>query len=215
MSISDIIRWAESLIQSLGEIGVALVIIIETVIPPIPSELLLPLAGSLVAKGEFNFFSIVLAATIGSVTGATVLYSIARWAGDQRVDRWIDRWGKWVLVSREDMDQARAYFGKKGNRAVLIGRVIPGIRSVISIPAGLTGMPVTDFLIYTTIGSAIWNLLLVSAGFFLGQQYDLVEKWLDPISPIIYALVIVAVLGFIGKRLWGRYGRSKSEIPQP
>lgn len=215
MSISDIIRWAESLIQSLGEIGVALVIIIETVIPPIPSELLLPLAGSLVAKGEFNFFSIVVAATIGSVIGATILYGIARWAGDRRVDRWIDRWGKWLLVTHEDMDKARTFFGKYGNRAVLIGRVIPGIRSVISIPAGLTCMPITDFLIYTTIGSAIWNLLLVSAGFFLGQQYDLVEKWLDPVSPIIYALVIVAVLGFIGRRLWGRYSRSKSEIRQP
>jgi len=215
MSISDIIRWAESLIKSLGEIGVALVIIIETVIPPIPSELLLPLAGSLVAKGEFNFFSIVLAATIGSVIGATILYGIARWAGDRRVDRWIDRWGKWLLVTHEDMDKARTFFGKYGNRAVLIGRVIPGIRSVISIPAGLTSMPIADFLIYTTIGSAIWNLLLVSAGFFLGQQYDLVEKWLDPVSPIIYALVIVAVLGFIGRRLWGRYSRSKRDIHRP
>lgn len=208
MSISDIIRWAEALIQDLGEIGVALVIMIETVIPPIPSELLLPLAGSLVAKGEFNFLSIVLAATMGSVAGATLLYGIARWAGNRRIDRWIDRWGKWVLVSREDMDQARSYFGKYGNRAVLIARLIPGVRSVISVPAGLTGMPIADFLIYTTIGSALWNLMLVSAGFFLGQQYDLVEKWLDPVSPIIYALVAVAVLAFVGKRLWSRYGRS-------
>ena len=215
MSISDIIKWAESLIQSLGEIGVALVIIIETVIPPIPSELLLPLAGSLVAQGEFNFITIVLAATVGSVAGATLLYGIARWAGNRRIDRWIDRWGKWLLVSREDMDQARAYFGKYGNRAVLVARVIPGVRSVISIPAGLTGMPITDFLIYTTIGSALWNLMLVSAGFFLGKQYDLVEKWLDPVSPIIYALVIMTVLAFIGKRLWGRNDRSKSEFRQP
>jgi membrane protein DedA with SNARE-associated domain len=208
MSISDIVRWAEGVIQSLGEIGVALVILIETVIPPIPSELLLPLAGKLVADGKFNFVTMLIAATIGSVAGATLLYGIARWAGEHAVQRWVERWGKWLLVTRNDLDRSREWFRKHGNLTVLIARLIPGLRSLVSIPAGLSSMPFGQFLAFTALGSFAWNLILIGAGVALGSQYHLVEDWLDPLSPIIYALVILAVLAFIGKRLWDRRSAS-------
>jgi membrane protein DedA with SNARE-associated domain len=212
MSISDIVRWAEGIIESLGEIGVALVILIETVIPPIPSELLLPLAGKLVADGKFNFVTMLIAATIGSVAGATLLYGIARWAGERRVDRWIDRYGKWLLVTRDDMQRSRDWFGRHGNLTVLIARVIPGLRSLVSIPAGLASMPLGKFLLFTTIGSFAWNLILISAGVFLGSQYEIVEQWLDPISPVIYILVIGAVLFFVIKRLMDRRNAPSSGL---
>jgi membrane protein DedA with SNARE-associated domain len=204
MSISDIVRWAEGVIQSLGEIGVALVIFIETIIPPIPSELLLPLAGKLVADGKFNFVTMLVAATLGSVAGATLLYGLARWAGEHTVERWIDRWGKWILVTREDLDHSREWFRKHGNITVLIARLIPGLRSLVSIPAGLSSMPFGQFLLFTTLGSFAWNLILISSGMLLGSQYHLIEQWLDPISPLIYLLVVLAVMAFIGKRLWDR-----------
>ena len=206
MSISDIVRWAEGVIESLGEIGVALVILIETVIPPIPSELLLPLAGKLVADGKFNFITMLIAATIGSVAGASLLYGIARWAGESRMERWIEKWGKWLLVTKNDLGRSREWFSRHGNLTVLIARLIPGLRSLVSIPAGLTSMPLGQFLIYTTLGSFAWNLLLISAGYFLGTQYKQVEAVLDPISPIIYAIIVLALIGFFGIRLWNRYG---------
>lgn len=191
---------------SLGYVGIALVIALEVIIPPIPSEVFLPLAGSLSADGRFNFILVVLAATVGSVTGASALYGAARWAGERIVERWIDKYGKWVLVSRDDLEKSRRWFARYGTQAVLIARVVPGMRSIISVPAGLSSMPFGRYLLFTVLGSLVWNFALVLAGYLLGQNWPQVEVWLDPISPFIYAAIILAVLAFIGKRLWDWFG---------
>lgn len=191
---------------SLGYLGIAFVIALEVIIPPIPSELFLPLAGNLVFNKQLDFSLVVISATIGSVLGSSALYGISRWAGDKRVGGWIDRYGKWMLVTRDDLEKSRRWFGRYGRQAVLIARVIPGMRSIISVPAGLAGMSFSHFLIFTTLGSILWNFTLVGAGFLLGKNWHNVEAWIDPISPFVYAAIILAVVLFIGKRLWDKFG---------
>lgn len=161
--VEQIVVWATEIISTLGYIGVAFLVALETVVPPIPSEIILPLAGSLSATGRFNIVLVIIAATIGSVGGASFLYGISRWAGETRVESWIDRYGKWILLSRNDLDRSRQWFSRHGGLTVLIARVIPTIRSLVSIPAGLSSMPFLRFLIFTTIGSLIWNVALVGA----------------------------------------------------
>lgn len=208
--VEQIVVWATEIISTLGYVGVAFLVALETVVPPIPSEIILPLAGSLSATGRFNIVLVIIAATIGSVGGASFLYGISRWAGETRVESWIDRYGKWILLSRNDLDRSRQWFSRHGGLTVLIARVIPTIRSLVSIPAGLSSMPFLRFLIFTTIGSLIWNVALVGAGYLLGDNWEQVEVFFDPISPFIYGGIILAVLLFIGKRLWDRL-RPKAE----
>lgn len=203
--IAQLTSWAESIMLSLGYVGIAFVIALEVIIPPIPSEVLLPLAGNLAAKGELNFFLVILAATIGSVGGSSALYGASRWAGERRVERWIERYGKWLLVSTADLHKSRRWFGRYGSQAVFLARLVPGMRSIISVPAGLSSMKFEKFLLYTTIGSLVWNTALVGAGAILGESWKAVEGWIDPISPFIYAAIILAVLLFVGKRLYDRF----------
>jgi membrane protein DedA with SNARE-associated domain len=207
---SQLVAWATDIISTLGYVGVAFLIALETVIPPIPSEVVLPLAGSLSAAGQFEFYLVVIAATIGSLAGSSLLYFAGRWAGETRLEQWIARYGKWVMVSQEDFDRSQAWFRKYGSAAVLIARVVPGLRSIISVPAGLTAMPFGRYALYTVLGSAVWNIMLVSAGYFLGHNWEIVETVLDPVSPVIYAGIILTVALFVGKRAWDRF-RSPQE----
>jgi membrane protein DedA with SNARE-associated domain len=200
----QIIAWATGVIDTLGYIGLMFLIALETLVPPIPSELILPLAGYRSATGKFEFYLMVIAATAGSLLGSSIIYGIGRWAGDKRIEGWIDRYGKWLVITREDLAKSRRWFERYGTPAVIIARVIPGMRSIISLPAGLTGMPYGKFALLTVLGSAFWNIALIGAGYFLGNNWDQVEVWLDPISPVIYAAIILAVVGFIAKRLWDR-----------
>ncbi|MDQ5824458.1 MAG: DedA family protein [Chloroflexota bacterium] len=200
----QIIAWATGLIDTLGYIGLVFLIALETLIPPIPSELILPLAGYRSATGQFNFYLMVIAATTGSLLGSSIIYGVGRWAGDTRIEGWIDRYGKWMVITREDLAKSRRWFERYGTPAVIIARVIPGMRSIISLPAGLTGMPYGKFALLTVLGSAFWNFLLIGAGYLLGDNWSQVEVWLDPISPVIYALIVLAVVGFIVKRLLDR-----------
>lgn len=210
----QIIAWATSLIDTLGYIGLALLIALETLVPPIPSELILPLAGYRSATGKFDFYLMVIAATAGSLLGSSIIYAVGRWAGDKRIEGWIDRYGKWMVITRDDLAKSRTWFERYGTPAVIIARLIPGMRSIISLPAGLTGMPFGKFAILTVLGSAFWNFTLIGAGYLLGDNWSQVETWLDPISPIIYAAIVLAVVGFIVKRLLDRRRSSAALPPQ-
>jgi membrane protein YqaA with SNARE-associated domain len=142
--VAQLVTWATNVIAGIGYAGVALLIALEAVFPPIPSEVILPLSGSLSAAGEFNVFLMVAAATLGSLGGASMLYGIGRWGGERRIGDWLDRYGKWLLLSRSDLDRSREWFARYGSPAVMIARVIPGMRSFVSVPAGLarpTGAP--------------------------------------------------------------------------
>src|SRR5207249_9334472 len=143
--------------------GIALLIALESVFPPIPSEVILPLSGSLSAAGRLNVFLALAASTLGSLGGASILYGVGRWGGETRIGGWLDRYGKWMLLSREDLQSSRTWFRKYGSISVMVARVIPGMRTIVSVPAGLAHMPYPQFLLFTAIGSTFWNGVLVTA----------------------------------------------------
>ena len=193
--MQTIVDWVLALMESIGGPGIALGIFLENVFPPIPSEVILPLAGFTAAQGRYSMVEAILWATLGSVTGALLLYGIGAALGMDRLKAIAH---KMPLVDVSDIDKTDVWFTKHGPKAVFFGRFVPGIRSLISIPAGIDRMPVAQFLGYTTAGSLIWNSLFVWLGFQLGDRYELVEKYMDPISKVVYLLIILAVLGVIG-----------------
>jgi membrane protein DedA with SNARE-associated domain len=188
-------EWIKSTVyqvmDTLGYVGIALLMLLECVFPPIPSELIVPLAGFTTVNGEYSFFWVCVAATTGSVLGAIILYYLGKLVGGERLMDWADRYGKWLGVSRRDIERSVSWFDKHGVAVVFFCRFIPGIRSLISIPAGMASMSMVPFLIYTTIGSAIWIIVLAYIGRVLGANYELVEQYLSPISKIVLALVVV------------------------
>jgi membrane protein DedA with SNARE-associated domain len=185
--------WLKSIIEDFSYAGLIFLMFLENVFPPIPSELIVPLAGFFSTTGELSLTGIIIAGTIGSVLGGLPLYYLGRRAGEDRVRRWCDRHGKWIGVSARDIDKSKEWFERHGTKAVLICRVIPGARSLISLPAGLAHMPVGQFVLYSTIGSAVWTTALAFAGRALGRNYEDVEKFVGPVS----TAVVVGIVGTI------------------
>lgn len=146
--------------------------LLETVFPPIPSELIMPLAGYLVAQERMAMVAVIVAGTAGSVVGALLLYWFGARLGEERLKAFADRHGRWLTLSRQDVERAGAWFGRHGGWAVFVCRLIPGLRSLISIPAGIHRMPMARFIAFTTAGSAAWTALLVYAGFALGPNFE-------------------------------------------
>lgn len=183
--------WIMDVMVGLGYPGIALLMFIENVFPPIPSELIMPLAGFLAAEGELSIVGVIIAGTIGSVVGALPLYWIGMKLGKWRLSQWAERYGRWLTISPEDIDNADDWFGRHGRKAVFLGRLVPGIRSLIAIPAGLHHMPMLPFLVYTTIGSSIWTAALAAAGYLLGGEFHEVEKYLDPVSGFVLGGLVI------------------------
>lgn len=181
--------WIASTLASMGYFGVALLTLVENLFPPIPSELILPLAGYLVAQGRMGLVGAVIAGTVGSVLGALVLYWIGRRVGEERLKAFADRHGRWLTFSRDDIDRASAWFSRHGGWAVFVCRLIPGLRSLISIPAGINGMGMGRFLLFTTIGTLLWTALLVYVGYVLGANFEQVGQYLDPVSKLVIAAI--------------------------
>jgi membrane protein DedA with SNARE-associated domain len=179
------------LMRSAGYSAIAVLMFVENVFPPIPSELIMPLAGFMTRRGELALLLVIIAGTIGSVAGAVVLYYLGRAVGEARVRRWVASHGKWLAMSEADVENAQKWFGQYGARAVFFGRLVPAVRSLISIPAGIARMNLAEFLIFTTLGSAIWTALLAGAGWALGSQYQRVEKFIGPASNVIVSAMLV------------------------
>ena len=194
--MNTIVEWVLDLMDRIGGPGIAFGIALENLFPPIPSEVILPLAGFTASQGRYTMFEAVLWATLGSVLGALTLYGLGRALGLQRL-RLIAQ--KMPLVDVADIDKADAWFGRHGGKAVFFGRFIPGIRSLISIPAGIDRMSLVTFLALTSAGSLLWNSLFVWLGYRLGSHYHLVEQYMDPISKAVYALIVLVALGVV---LW-------------
>ncbi len=206
MTIPDYITTA---ITSFGYWGIAFLMLLENVIPPIPSELIMPLAGFAVARGEMNMLSAIAAGTFGSVLGALVWYYIGKWLGLTRICTLADRHGKWLGISSQEVMSVQRWFSRRGGYwAVGLGRLIPGIRTYISVPPGIANMPFISFLFYSTLGSLAWITLLTLAGFWLGASYDKVAVFLGPVGKVV--LVLLAIF-FVGWVLYQR--RKNSETP--
>lgn len=193
--------WVAGVIERLGEIGVGLLVALESVIPPIPSEVVLAMAGYLASQDRVNLVLVWLAATAGSLAGALLLYWLGAAIGEPRLRRWLD---KLPLVDPEDLDSADRWFDRYGRWAVLFGRMVPIVRSLVSVPAGADRMPLTQFSVFTTLGSGVWNALFVGAGFALGSQWQQVERysrWFDvAVIVLLGGLVVHWVVGQVRRR---------------
>lgn len=177
----NISQWVFDTIQTLGYAGLALLLLIENLFPPIPSEVVLPLAGFLVSRGELGFLGALIASTLGSLVGASILYGLGRWGGRALVLRH----GAKLRVSAEDLDRAESWFAKYGDAVVLVARVVPFARSVVSIPAGISVMPPVRFAVLTALGSAAWNAALIGAGYSLGANWSRVSSWAGTYSDVV------------------------------
>lgn len=184
-------EWMTNLVQSLGALGVAFLMLLENVFPPIPSELVMPLAGFVAARGGMSFWPMVLAGAAGSLAGATLWYFIGRKIGERRLRRWVDDHGRWLTLSCDDIDRAHDWFERRGRSAVFVGRLIPGVRTFISLPAGFSGMRMASFLGYSALGTLVWTAALAFAGRLLGSQYDRVGSYLEPVSWLVIGSIVV------------------------
>ncbi|MBN1239228.1 MAG: DedA family protein [Gammaproteobacteria bacterium] len=182
--------WVIGLVEAGSYWGIVLLMTIENVFPPIPSELIMPLAGYLAAQDHVTLWGAVLAGTAGSVFGALPLYWLGARIGSERIKRFADRHGRWLTITRGDLERAEHWFDRRGWLAVFVCRLIPGIRSLISIPAGVRRMNMALFLLVTTVGTGMWAALLGSVGYFLGRNYQQVERYVGWVSwAVIGALV--------------------------
>ena len=206
--LSDLTNWAKDFVESAGYIGVFLMIVLENVFPPIPSEAILPLAGFLAGEGRFWLPAVILAATLGAVTGALILYYAAFWFGEKRVRWLINKYGKWFAISEGDLDKANDWFDRHGGAAVLICRLVPIMRSLVSLPAGLRRMNLTTFIVYTTIGSGLWNTILIVAGWWLGDNWEEVSTVVDYLEYPIYLAILGGIAWFIWKKKFSGSARS-------
>lgn len=190
--------WIASVIDAAGELGVGLLVALENLIPPIPSEIVLTMAGYLAGKSRVDIVLVVLAATAGSLLGALLLYQLGATLGEDRITRWLDRI---PLVESDDLAKADRWFDRHGHWAVLFGRMVPVVRSLVSIPAGANRMPVKRFMVLTTLGSGIWNAIFVGSGYALGSRWRQVEKYSDYFDRTILVLLAVLVASWAVKRI--------------
>lgn len=199
-------EWITNTMNSLGYLGIGLLMFLENLFPPIPSELIMPLAGYTATFPNTQILVIpaIAAGVIGTILGAIPWYYAGLILGQQRLQLLAGRYGKWIGISGEDIEKSVNWFQKHGAKAVLFGRLVPGIRTLISIPAGISKMPVVPFFLYSTIGTIGWVTLLTYAGYFLGKNYKLVEDYIDVITKVVVFGVLLAIASFIGYRLWKR-----------
>ena len=194
---SSLATWVQDVIEQLGYLGVALLVVLENIFPPIPSEIVLPFAGFVAQQGSDSVVLMILAATVGSVIGALIMYWIAAIIGDERLHAFTRKCGKWVQIREADLTRAEEWFDRHAMSAVLVGRCVPLIRSVVSIPAGFRRMKLIPYIAYTFLGSLVWNILLVGAGALLGENWERVGSYIGVFQWIVIALVAVVVVRFL------------------
>jgi membrane protein DedA with SNARE-associated domain len=182
--------WITGFVEESGYLGIALLMLAENVFPPIPSELIMPLAGFTAARGDLNIVLVVISGTLGSVLGTALWYWLGRRLGMGRLKNLAERHGRWLTLSPSDLDRAQRLFRRHSGQAVFFGRLIPAVRTLISVPAGIVGMPVGWFLFYTLLGSVLWNILLAGAGYMLQTQYQAVSEWLNPATDVVLGLIL-------------------------
>ncbi|MEA3064343.1 MAG: hypothetical protein QOJ27_782 [Sphingomonadales bacterium] len=186
--------WTISLIEQTGYVGIFLLMFLETVFPPIPSEVIMPIAGVQAAQGQLSLWAVIASGTAGAMLGNLFWYALARVVGLKRFRPFIEKHGRWLTMDWDDVEKAERLFGRFGASIVSLGRLLPTIRSVISIPAGLLNMRLRSFMIWSTLGTAAWTAVLATAGWGLGKAFHDVEKVLGPLSTAVIALIAAAYL---------------------
>ncbi|WP_275993585.1 DedA family protein [Argonema antarcticum] len=195
--------WVITTMNSLGHLGIGLLMFAENIFPPIPSELIMPFAGYTASQpnSQIQLLPAILAGVIGTMLGALPWYYVGKLVGEENLARLADKYGKWISISSRDIEKADNWFDKHGEKAVFFCRLVPGVRTLISLPAGISGMHLVPFLIYSTVGTTLWVSLLTYTGYFLGEKYELVDKYVGPVSKIVFVGLIVAfVIWIVRKR---------------
>lgn len=199
--LDDLTQWVTDVIDALGYVGVAFLVALESVFPPIPSEVVLPLAGFVAGRGDASLPGMILAATVGSVAGALVLYGVAALIGPVRLHDFVVRFGRWFTIKETDLVRAEDWFDRRSDVAVLVGRCVPIIRSIVSVPAGFRRMPIVRFTVLTALGSLVWNCALVGAGAALGENWEEVGDWVG----LMQLAVIVVIVGLVAWFAFARF----------
>lgn len=184
-------EWVIATIGKLGYFGVGLLMLAENLFPPLPSELIMPFAGFLAARGDLNPVLVVLAGSVGSVLGALPWYIAGRTVGADRLEQLAGRHGRWIALTPDEIDRGTRLFERRGAMVLVFGRLVPALRTVVALPAGLARMHWLPFLAWTLLGSLLWTSILTLAGYLLESQYERIGKWLNPVSTAIF-LVIAA-----------------------
>ncbi len=195
--LTGLTGWVASVIEALGELGVGLLVALENLIPPIPSEIVLSLAGYLAGEGQMNVVLVTVAATVGSVIGALALYWLGYSIGEERLKRWLDHI---PLVEASDLDTADRWFETHAKSAVLFGRMAPVVRSLVSVPAGANHMPLLQFTLLTALGSGIWNSIFVGGGYLLGSRWQRLEEYSNYINYAVLVFFVVTVAWWVVKK---------------
>ncbi|WP_418041161.1 DedA family protein [Paenibacillus xylanilyticus] len=190
-------NWITDFMEQYGYIGIALIIALENVFPPIPSEIILPFGGFMTTYTSLTLPGVIIAATIGSVLGAVILYGIGLLIDVERLEKIVDRWGPILRIKKEDIHRVDAWFDKYGMWTVLFCRMVPLVRSLISIPAGMSNMKFGLFVLFTTIGTLAWNIILVLVGAALGASWENILHFMDVYSLVVYALLAIIVVGCV------------------
>jgi len=190
--------WVVRLIDQSGYLGIGFLMFLETIFPPIPSEVIMPVAGVAAGQGKLHYSLVVASGTTGAMLGNIVWYLAARALGLHRLHPIIDRWGRWLTITWPEVERADAWFRRRGMAFVLLGRLVPTVRSLVSMPAGLLHMQFRRFLLASVIGTAGWTALLAAAGFKLGENYDRIDDFIGPASN---AVIIVLLIGYVW-RVW-------------
>ena len=198
-SIPDLISKTVETNPYIAYLVIGLAMFLENLIPPIPSEIIMPLGGFFVYKGDLNFYILIISGLIGTVIGALPWYFLGKLLNEKKLSNFIDRKGKFVGISIKDLDKSRLWFDKYGVLLVFWGRLIPGIRTLISVPAGIELMPINKFLIWTSLGSLIWVLFLTSAGYLFGENYESINLYIDNFKIILKPIFVIVILFFLIK----------------
>jgi len=193
-------QWIERTINALGYFGIALLTFAENLFPPIPSEVIMPLAGFTASRGQLSVIGAVVAGSAGSIVGTALYYFLGRAVSEQALRRWVRAHGQWVAVSEDDVDKAMHWFGERGHWALLICRCIPGVRTFISLPAGLCGMAFGEFLAYSLVGVVVWTAALTYAGVVLGANYDRVAAYIGPAAWVVVGVLAAAFVVHVLRR---------------
>ncbi len=192
-SLPELIGKAVETNQWVGYVAILLAMFLENLIPPIPSELIMPLGGFYVYQGQLDFVPVVLAGLFGTILGALPWYGIGRLVNEERIEQWLKSHGRWLGIKPQELARSRRWFNKYGVSLVFWGRLVPGIRTLISVPAGIELMPLIPFLIWTSAGSLIWTLFLTTTGFYLGDSYSSIENWISPFASFFKVIILLGL----------------------
>ncbi|MBC2260218.1 DedA family protein [Listeria sp. FSL L7-0091] len=203
--------WITSIMADFGYIGIFVLIMVENLFPPIPSEIILTFGGFMTTVTSLNVVMVIIVATLGSVVGAILLYKVASYFGKERLTKIVLKYGRILRLKESDIERAESFFLKYGSWAVFLCRMIPLIRSLISIPAGMTKMKMSRFLILTTAGSLLWNTVLIGLGAMLGESWNEIVVFMDSFSTIIYSVIAILVVVGLGFFFRARFKKTLDE----